>query len=115
MKDLVVAAKLKDSDSYQVTVQCPETLGEAIKVFGEEAILSNAVANWKIVIQGNIRTGIRKGESLEAMQARLGDSKMGVAAQKTTVDAEAAFMLKYKTASPEERKAMIQRLKAEVQ
>lgn len=114
MKDLIVTAKLKNSDPVQVTVQCPETLEEAIKVYGEEAILSNAIANWKITLQGNIRSGIKKNESPEVMQTRLGDSKMGVAAQKTTVDAEMAFMMKYRAASPEERKAMIQRLKAEV-
>ena len=46
-----------------ITVQVPNTAAEAIQVFGDEAVLSNAVANWKIILQSNIRNGLRRGET----------------------------------------------------
>ena len=48
----------------QVTVQYPETVAEALQVYGEEAILSNAFANWKVVLQANIRNGLKRGETV---------------------------------------------------
>ncbi len=96
-----------------VLVNYAETLEEAKQMYGEEAILSNAFANWKVTIQANIRGGLKRGETAEAMQTRLADSKMGVAATGSQVDIEAAFKAKFLSANPEEQKKMIAELRSD--
>jgi|WetSurMetagenome_2_1015567.scaffolds.fasta_scaffold456885_2 hypothetical protein len=84
---------------------------EAIAAYGEKAILTNARANFVVTLQSNIRAGLKKGEAVSAMQARLKDAKMGVAQAGVKVDAEQAFMAKFATATKEEKAAMLDKLK----
>ena len=110
MKDLQVSAVYhagkEDEKTGAITVKAPETAEEAIKMFGPEAVLTNALANWVVKLQGNIRSGVGKGESAEAMQARLGGAKMGVAAAKAAADPKAAWLAAYQAADPKTRKQM---------
>ena len=110
MKDLTITAKYhagkEDEKTGSITVKAPENLKEAQEMFGGDAVLTNAIANWVVGLQGNIRSGLGKGEDAKALQIRLGGSKMGVAATKAAVDPQAAWLARYQLANPAERKAM---------
>ena len=80
MKALVVEAKVpekKEGDKViakqigpvSITVQTGETATEMIKMFGEDAVKSNANANWVVTLQSNIRARLKKGETVEQIQA----------------------------------------------
>jgi len=118
MKDLQVSAKVPENKEKgiaameaTVTVQCPEDLAEAEKAYGGDAVLSNAIANWKVTLQANIRGALKRGEAIESIATRLASAKMGVAQIGGQVDAEAAFKAKFLAATPEDRKKMIAQLR----
>jgi len=95
-----------------VLVDCPDTLEEAKQMgVSDEAILSNAVANWKVTLQSNIRSGLRRGETIEAIQARLGTAKMGVAQTGGRVDPVQAYLAAFASATPEKQAEMLAELK----
>lgn len=94
-----------------VEVDYPENFEEAATLFGEEAVLSNAFANWRVTIQANIRGSLKRGEAPEAISERLAGAKMGVAQTGGKMDAEAAFKAKFLAATPDDRKKMIAQLR----
>jgi len=94
-----------------VEVNYGENAVESTKMFGDEAMNTNAFANWRVTLQANIRGALKRGEAPEAIIARLADAKMGVAVTGGKVDAEAAFKAKFLAATPEGRKAMIDQLR----
>lgn len=111
----------KDADGKVIQVAIPavvvsvdysETLEEAAQMYGAEAILSNAFANWKVTLQAAIRTGLKKGETQEQLQTRLGSAKMGIAVAGAKVDTEAAYKAKFMASDPESRKKMIADLRS---
>ena len=117
MKKMTVAAKVPANKekgtpemSAQITVDAPETAAEAIKVFGDEAVLTNANANWIVTLQSAIRGGLRRNETQEQMQARLGGAKMGVTNKAAVVDPQQAFMAMFASATPEKQKEMLKQL-----
>lgn len=118
MKAVVIEAKvpgnpekgIKESMA-SVSVQYAETTKEAVEMFGEEAILSNALANWKVTIQGNIRSGLRRGEKPEALSARLTTAKMGIAQAGVKVDPVQAYLAMFQGATPDKQAEMLKELK----
>lgn len=116
MKQEQVAAKVpaKDNEPEKnatVVVNFPETIEEAKSWCGEEALLSNAFSNWKVTLQSNIRSGLKRGETPEQIQERLSNAVMGVAQTGPKVDAQTAFLAKFKSATPDEQKKLIQELR----
>lgn len=94
-----------------VTVSFPETLEEAEQMYGADAVLSNAFANWRVTLQSNIRSGLKRGESIEAIQARLAGAKMGVATAGGKTDPVDAFMAMYQSSTPEKQAELLEKLK----
>lgn len=117
MKKMEVNATVPAKDdkpelSATILVDAPETAKEGIEVVGDEPIITNALANWKITLQGNIRAGLKRGETQEQIQARLGGSKMGVAATATRLDPTQAYLALFASASPDKQKEMLEALQA---
>ena len=113
MKDLVVTAKNgkeEGAPSASVTVKVPETLAEAQQMYGEAAILSNAMANGIITLQAGIRRELKAGKKPEEIATKLASWKLGVAVERSAVDPKAAFMARFAAMTPEEQAAEIKRL-----
>ncbi len=89
-----------------VTVENGKTAKEQIELFGDAAVKSNADAHWVVVLQGAIRSGLRKGETPEQIQSRLGSAKMGVATAGVKIDPVQAYLALYTSATPAEQKKM---------
>ena len=107
-----VSATAKDGNAVvgnvTVTVNFPETVQEALdNGISEEALLSNAFANWKVTLQSAIRNRIKAGKSPDEIQADMDSAKMGVTMTANKVDPQQAFINKFKTANPEEQARML--------
>ena len=95
-----------------VYVNYGENLDEAVQLFGEDQILSNAWANWRVTLQAAVRRMLAAGKSTDEIQAALENSKMGVAMEKTSVDPITASLMKFKTMTQEEQSVFLEKLKA---
>lgn len=93
-----------------INVNVGTTAKELIEMFGDEAVKTNAIANWVVTLQGNIRSGLRRGESPESIQTRLGNAKMGVAAKGVKVDPKQAYLAAFASMTPQEQAAEIKKL-----
>lgn len=100
----------KDLGPVTIVVSTGSTVAEMVKLFGEEAVKTNAEANWKVTLQSNIRAGLKRGEDAKAIQARLKDAKMGVAQVGAKVDPVQAYLAQFQTATPEEQQKMLAEL-----
>ena len=98
-----------------VVVNYTDDIDEANEMFGAEAILTNAFRNWAVTIQSGISTALKAGMSPEQIQDKFADAKMGVAMIGAKVDAETAFIAKFKTATPEKQAEMLEMLKVAAQ
>ena len=95
-----------------VFVDYPETVDEAKGWCSEEALLSNAFANFRVnPIQSGIRAGLKAGLDQDQIQTKLGQAVMGIAQVGARVDPETAFIAKFKTATPEDQAQMLQKLR----
>ena len=118
MKDVSITAKvpanpekgIKES-SATVSVKYAESLEEAKEMYGEEAVLSNAFNNWRVTLQSNIRSALRKGESPESIAARLASAKMGVAQTGAKIDPVQAYLAMFQAADPKKQAEMLAELK----
>jgi hypothetical protein len=97
---------------FTIEVETGTTAEELIQKFGSEAVKTNAESNWTVTIQSNMRSGMKKGETQEALQARLGSAKMGVAQKGVVVDPIQAYLAQFASATPEKQKAMLAELQA---
>jgi len=119
MKKVGVEAKVPENKekgtpemSAIVQINYAENIKEAVEMFGEEALLTNAFANWRVTIQSNIRGGLRKGHTPESIATRLMGAKMGIAATGAKVDPVQAYIAVFQNANPEEQKKMLSELSA---
>jgi hypothetical protein len=110
-KDAQGVVVTKQLGPVTVEVNYGENAAESIKLFGDEALNSNAFANWRVTLQANIRGCLKRGIAAAEIQKNLADAKMGVAVTGSKMDAEAAFKAKFLAANPEDRKKMIQQLR----
>jgi|WetSurMetagenome_2_1015567.scaffolds.fasta_scaffold519223_1 hypothetical protein len=128
MKSFDVTGKLpknekkgrKEDKSVTVPVMFPDfetdakvAMAEAIKSFGEKAILSNAWSAFVIDVQNAVRNKLAKGLSEADIKAALKDVKMGVALPRAaavpTKDKLIAFAM---SLTPAERAALIASIQA---
>jgi hypothetical protein len=110
-KDAAGKVTQKKVGPFAVSVDFPTTLDEAKKMYGEEAVLSNAFANWRVTIQAGMRTAMKAGSDQTALQSKYSNAKMGVA---TTgqIDPTAAFTAQFRSAPPEKQAEMLKMLQA---
>jgi len=96
-----------------VLVPFPKNYEEAADYCTEEAMLSNAFANFKVTpVQAMIRAGLKAGKSEEQIQEEAEKLVMGIARQGGgKVDVKAAYAAKFRSATPEEQAQMIADLK----
>ena len=103
---------IKEDMSATIVVEYPESLDEAKQVYGEEAMLSNAFANWRITLQAGIRRALCSGKTAEQIQAEFATAKMGVSTTGARVDPIQASLALFKTMSKEDRAKYLADLKA---
>lgn len=93
-----------------IVIDTGKTAAEMIQMFGDEAVKSNAVANWVVTVQGNIRSALKRGENQDQIQASLAGSKMGVAAKGARIDPVQAYLAQFQSATPDKQKEMLAEL-----
>ena len=106
------AGKDADAASASVNLNGPETIEEAIQMYGGEAVLTNAMANFSVTMQGRIRADVKAGMDQAAIQAKHENDKMGVSLPKDQVDPVAAIKTKWASMTKEDRNALLAQLKA---
>jgi len=111
-----ISAKVPGKDGAEdmiatIVVEYPETIEEAKEVYGEEAVLTNAFANWRVTLQSNIRTSLKSGLDPTQVHDKLRAAKMGIAQTGGKVDVQAAFIAKFKMANPEDQERMLEDLR----
>ena len=92
-------------------VDFPDTLQEAIERYGEEAILSNAWAAWRVVLQAAGRRLLAAGKSPEEIQAFFDSVKMGAASERVKTDPITATVMRFKSMTEEEQAEFLEKLK----
>ncbi len=117
-KDVVINAKVPANEEKgiremqgSITVQFTDDVAEAVEMFSAPAVLTNALRNWVVTLQGNIRGALKRGVTPDALQALLGSAKMGVAQVGAAVDPIEAYMAIFGNATPEKRAEMLKDLK----
>ena len=96
-----------------VIVDFPESLEEALGWCTEEAMLTNAFANYKVSpVQAMIRTALKAGKSEDQIQEEAEKLVMGVARQGGgKVDVQAAYIARFRSATPEQQAEMLAQLR----
>lgn len=111
-KDAAGVIVQKQIGPYSISVDNGSTAEEQVALFGGPAVKSNADDSWVITLQSAMRTGMKKGETQEQLQARLGTAKMGVSNKGAKVDPEQMYIAMFKAATPEKQKEMLKELQA---
>jgi len=117
-KAMVVTAKVPanaknntpELGPFSINVQTGETAKEKIEMFGDEAVSTNCDGSWVVTLQGNMRAGMKKGETQDQLQARLGTAKLGISSKGATVDPTVAYQAQFLSATAEEQVKMIKEL-----
>lgn len=117
MSKVVVTARIGDSDvehkgkSAQASYDFGDTLADTLKLFGDEVVRTNAIANIRVGLQNIMRTAIKQGLGPEQIQAKVSVWKPGMAKLDFS-DPKATAMAAFNSMSPEEQAAFVKDLKA---
>lgn len=115
MKKVTVVAKDPGTKKEgQAVVNFGDTAEESIKMFGAEALNSNALANAKVTIQGGIRRMLKAGKSPAEIQKVYDGWKLGVAIARVGGDPVTATLNKADSMDKKELQDLIAKLKAKV-
>jgi len=104
------AKKVMEEKSAVIMVNYADSLDEALEMFGEEAVLTNAFANWRVTLQAGIRRALVAGKSQDQIQTEFASAKMGVATTGARIDPITASLAKFKGMTPEEQAAYLEQL-----
>jgi hypothetical protein len=96
---------------FSINIEAAGSAQEAIEMYGDASVLSNALANWTVTLQSNMRSQMKKGATVEAIQTALATAKMGVAASGVKVDPVQAYLAMFQSATPEKQKEMLAELR----
>ena len=96
----------------QMEFNGPETGAEAIEMFGDEVVLTNFIGNIRVTAQGAMRRMIEKRMKIGEISERMKTWRPGIALSRD-IDPEQAFLAKYRSSDPKERKRMLALLKEE--
>jgi hypothetical protein len=109
-KDANGVVTQKQIGPFTIEVPVGVTAAEDIQLFGDEVVKSNFESNVTVTVQSNMRSGMKKGETQEALQLRLANYKPGVAARGAVIDPVQAYIARFQSATPEQQKAMLAEL-----
>jgi len=111
----IPANKEKGIKEQTMTVEVPfaSTAEEAIKAYGDQAVLTNARANAVVSIQALMRSRMRAGKTAEEIAKELAEYKMGVSMRKTSDPIETTLK-KAENMSDEQLAALIAKLQSKV-
>lgn len=98
-----------------VIVDYPGTYEEAVNWCTEEAMLSNGFANWRVLLQSGIRNALKAGLDADQIQEKFEAAKMGIAQVGGKVDVRAAYIARFRTATPEDQAKMLEELRESAQ
>jgi len=111
-KKVEVAAKGSTKEVVATAyVMAGETAMESIELFGDEAVNSNAIANWKITVRGALNRYLKAGKTPEEAVKMVENAKMGISLERVS-DPKAALMASWSSMSDEARKELLAELKA---
>lgn len=95
-----------------IMVNYGENVAESVEMFGDDAVNSNALANWIVTLQAGIRRAHSAGKTDDEIQELLGNAKMGVAVSGGRVDPIQASLAKFKTMNAGEQADYLDKLRA---
>lgn len=101
--------------SATILVPMADSLEEAVDWCGEEPVLTNAFANWRVTIQSGIRAALIAGKTADQIQEDFRSAKMGVARVGGKVDVMAAYRAMFQNATPEKQAEMLDALREEAE
>lgn len=114
--------KVVDTRTAEVNYSFPETVQEAVKMFGEEVCLSKITQSVTIDLQGNLRRRLGQGQTVEQLQTYVDnvnhkDSSAPVQPWRPGVSAPRkskteTILSAYDKLSDEEKAALLQRIKS---
>ncbi len=112
MKTQEVSAKSPKLDRETTCyVEVPETVEEAVEMFGGEAVVSNAIANWVVTLQAAERRMHTAGKTDEEITEAMADAKMGIATSGGRIDPIQASLAKFKTMNSDEQADYLNKLR----
>lgn len=110
--EAVVTKKTKKDGTVEYEVTTNADFDALYAAASPEVQMSNAIANIKVGYRSRVKALAKQGFKGGALEAEVAKWAPGVASPRGAVDIEAAYMSKYRSMTPEEKKAEIKKLQA---